>query len=449
VRTPESVPVKYAAFPQRGLWRLAAVACGALLLARPAHAQAEFAQTLNWGSGLIDIPTAWVSPLSGDFSLNWSAKTLQTSPAIPQYDNSVSGKGALQLALFGRAEIGMSVLASDFEHGFYGQALILNQDDFRGKAAAILPSVAFGVRNVGPYDHLDRFGLGYEQVLPSNGGSAPDIVPDSLHRDFKTGNTLYGVATKSFSLTDLRPSWPDIGVSLSVGYGNGLFSNHGSIPVRDYAADATGGLFYGIKTDFRPSTNTMISLMAENNAWDFNVGTAVSWRGLRAGVYVTELAAGSANLTAADPASALYRYPKLNFSVGWASNIFALFRGNVLENRAAQLRKQRDVLLADIAQRQTHIAQLQGEIRRYEAQNLLELEERRAQAQTELQTETEALHRLEERLKRIETETQGEPEAPPPPAQAQPTPPPSNPPANPPASPPSQGSPPPSTGPTL
>ena len=437
----------------RAGWRLAAVACGAVLLGRPLHAQAEFAQTLNWGSGLIDIPTAWVSPLSGDFSLNWSAKTLQTSAAIPQYDNSITGKGALQLALFGRAELGMSVLSSDFEHGFYGQALILNQDDFRGKAGAILPSVAFGIRNVGPYSHIDRFGLGYEETLPANGGSAPQIVPDSLHRDFKTGNTIYGVATKSFSLEDLRSSWPDIGISLTVGYGNGLFSNHGSIPVREYAADATGGLFYGIKTDFRPSTNTMISLMAENNAWDFNVGTALSWRGLRAGVSVTELAAGSAHLTANDPASALYRYPKVNFTIGWASNIFALLKGNVLENRAAQLRRQRDVLLADIAQRQTHIAQLQGEIRRYEAQNLLELEERRAQAQTELQTETQALHRLEERLKRIETETQGEPETPPPAQSQPPANPPASQPANPPANPqpgsPAPGSPPPSTGHTL
>ena len=430
---------------EHGMRRLAVAAttavCAALLLVQPLRAQTEFGQTLTWGSGLIDIPTAWVAPLSGDFALNWSAKSLQTSPAIPQYDNSFAAKGALQVALFGRAELGMSVLAGDFEHGFYGQALLLDQNDFRGKSGAFLPSIAFGVRNVGPYSHIDRFGLGYEQVLPSDGGSAPVIVPDSLHRDFKTGNTLYGVATKSFSLTDLRSAWPDIGVSLTVGYGNGLFSNHGSIPLRDYAADATGGLFYGIKTDFRPSTNTMISVMAENNAWDFNVGAALSFRGIRAGGAVTELAAGSANLTAADPASALYRYPKVNFTLGWQSNIFALLRGNVLENRAAALRKQRDVLLADIAQRQTHIAQLQGEIRRYEAQNLLELEERRAQAQTELQTETEALHRLEDRLKRIESETQGE--SPPPPAAAQPVPPPATPPANPPAGSPAPGSPPP------
>jgi hypothetical protein len=390
--------------------RLALAAGATCLLVRSVGAQAEFQQTVNWGSGLIDIPAAWVSPLTGDVAINWSGRSLQTSPAIPQYRSSFDGNGALQVALFGRAELGMSVYSSDFEHGFYGQALIINQDDFRGGKGAFLPSIAVGIRNVGPYKHIDRFGLGYSQVLPAGGGSAPVVVVDSLHRDFQTGNTVYGVATKSFSLSDLRSAWPDVGVSLTIGYGNGLFTNHGSIPVRDYAADATGGLFYGIQTEFRPTTNTLLTVMAENNAWDFNVGTAFSYRGLRAGLAITELAAGSAHLNAADPASALYRYPKVNISLGWQTNIFALFRGNVLENRAAELRKQRDVLLADITQRQTRIAQLQGEIRRYEAQNLLELEQRRAQAQTELQSETETLHRLEERLRRIEQQTQGAPD---------------------------------------
>lgn len=416
--------------------RLAVVLGAAGVLAPSLGAQAEFSPTVNWGSGLIDIPAAWVSPLTGDVAINWAGRSLQTSPSIPQYHSSFDGNGALQLALFGRAELGMSVYSSDFEHGFYGQALILNQDDFRGGKGAFLPSIAVGIRNVGPYKHIDRFGLGYEQVLPPGGGSAPVIVVDSLHRDFETGNTVYGVATKSFSLSDLRSAWPDVGVSLTIGYGNGLFSNHGSIPTRYYASDATGGLFYGIQTQFRPTTNTILSVMAENNAWDFNLGASFSYRGLHAGLAITELGSGSANLTAANPASALYRYPKVSLSLGWQTNLFAVLRGNVLENRAAELRKQRDVLLADIAQRQTRIAQLQGEIRRYEAQNLLELEQRRAQAQTELQSETETLHRLEDRLRRIEQQTEGAPSdttpaAPPQAAPPAPSPSPSSPPATP------------------
>jgi len=399
-----------------------------LLCGRPAGAQTEFPQTLNWGSGLIDIPAAWVSPVSGDFALNWSAKSLQTSPSVPQYTSSLAGTGALQVSLFRHAELGLSVLSKDFEHGFYGQVLLWNEDDFRGRSGGFLPSLAIGVRNVGPYNHIDRFGLGYQQTVNPGGGTAPIIVADSLHQGFSTANTVYGVATKSFSLADLRSSWPDVGVSVTVGYGNGLFSNHGSIPARDYAADATGGLFYGVKTDFHPAPNTIVSVMAENNAWDFNAGTYVSYRGLRAGVAVTEIAAGSAKLVAGDPASALYRYSKINFSIGWQSNFLALLRGNLLQNRVAELRRERDQLLAQIGQHQERITQLQGEIRRYEAQNLLELEERRAQAQTELQTETEALHRLEDRLRRVENETSG---TAPPPSTPSPTPPASTPPTPP------------------
>jgi hypothetical protein len=356
---------------------------------------------------MIDIPVAWVSPVNGDFDLGWGARSLQTSSIVPEYQHSLAGTGSLNLALFRHAEVGMSVLSSDFEHNFYGRILLLNEEDFRGRSGSFLPSLAVGMRNIGPYSHIDRFGLGYGQALNPGGGTAPVIVTDSLHRAFSTGNTVYGVATKSFSLSDLRSTWPDVGISVSVGYGNGLFSNHGTLPTREYSADATGGLFYGIKADYRPSPNTVVAMMAENNAWDFNVGTYVSYRGLRAGLAVTELGAGSAKFAAGDPASALYRYTKLNLSLGWSSNIFALVRGNVLQNRVAELKKQRDLLLADIGQRQQHIAQLQVEIRRYEAQNLLELEERRAQAQTELQTETEALRRLEERLRRVESETQG------------------------------------------
>lgn len=388
----------------------------AVLTGRRVQAQTEFAPTLNWGSGLVDIPAAWVSPLTGDFALNWTGKALQTSPSVPQYQSSFAGTGSLQVALFHHAEVGMSVLNRDFEHGFYGQVLLLNQEDFRGRSGSFLPSVAFGMRNIGPYGHIDRLGMGYEQALNPGGGTAPVIGVDSLHRSFSTGNTVYGVATKSFDLTDIRSTWPDVGISLTLGYGNGLFKDHGSLPTRDYAADATGGLFYGIKTDFRPSPNTLLSVMAENNAWDFNVGSYVSYRGLRAGVYVTELGAGSPKFVAGDPASALYRYTKINFSLGWQSNFFALLHGNVLENRVAELRKERDQLLAQISDHQLKIAQLQGQIHRYEAQNLLELEERRAQAQNQLETETDALHRLEERLHRIESETDtGGGSAPPPP----------------------------------
>ncbi len=158
----------------------------AMLMGRRVHAQTEFAQTLHWGSGLIDIPTAWVSPLSGDFSLNWSGTALQTSPSVPQYQNSLAGTGSVGVALFQHVEVGMSVLSKDFEHGFYGRVLLWNADNFRGRTGSFLPSLAIGMQNIGPYNHIDRFGLGYAQGFNPGGGTAPLIGVDSLHRTFST-----------------------------------------------------------------------------------------------------------------------------------------------------------------------------------------------------------------------------------------------------------------------
>jgi DNA repair ATPase RecN len=75
---------------------------------------------------------------------------------------------------------------------------------------------------------------------------------------------------------------------------------------------------------------------------------------------------------------------------------------------------------AEVAKRQARIGELQALVKQYEAQNLLELEQRREAAQAELKAESEALHRLEERLKRVEQETGGQ--APPPPPQTPPAP---------------------------
>jgi multidrug efflux pump subunit AcrA (membrane-fusion protein) len=129
-------------------------------------------------------------------------------------------------------------------------------------------------------------------------------------------------------------------------------------------------------------------------------------------VAVTELGAGSQKIDPAEAATAIYHYTKFSFTLGWHSNIFALFKGHFLENREAALRHQRDQMLAEVSKRQARIAELESLVKQYEAQNLLELEQRREAAQAELKAESEALHRLEERLKRIETET-GTPQAPP------------------------------------
>ena len=378
-------------------------------LASPLAAQQTYPQTLYWGAGLVDIPVAWVAPLSGDFALNYSVKMFekgdQTVTKI-NYNDQLNSQLTFSLSFLGRVEAGVAFYSSNPEYGFFGQALVLNEEQFRGRPGGwFIPSIAFGVRGIGPYDQIDRFGIGYSLLPPNPGSPNYRHVADSIHEGFDVTPTVYGVGTKSFSLADIRSGWPDVNLSISIGYGNGLFSEDGELGDA-YAKNSTGGLFGGLKVDFTPTPNTVLSLMAENNAWDYNVGASLDWRGMRAGLYWTELGAGAArspsNSTTETAARALYNYSKFAFTIGLQSNIFALLKGDFLRTRVTQLERQREALLAEIQTRQQRIAALELEINRYEAQNLLELEQRRAAAEAELRAEREALQRLEERLRRIE-----------------------------------------------
>jgi len=401
-------------------------AVGAVLVlagVRPAQAQQTFPQTIYWGSGLVDIPVAWVGPIPGDFAINYGAKKFDIDPTTSSinYSNKLNSQLVFSISGWGVVEAGWAAYSSNPEWGFFGRGLIINQQSLRSRGgfAGWTPSVAVGVRNVGPYKHIDRFGVGYRLLPPLFGSNSPDYrhVADTIHQQFNTSNTFYGVATESFSLTDIRPNWADVDLSLSVGYGNGLFSDDGGLGDA-YAAHATGGLFYGGKIDFNATPNLGVTLMAENNAWDYNAGGALNYRGIRAGIYLTEIGGGTANTdtssnqSLAQLAKREFGYSKVAFTLGWQSNIFALLKGNFLQDRAAELERQRQTLLAEIQKRQQRIAALELEINRYEAQNLLELEQRRAQAEAELRAEREALQRLEERLRRVET--QSVPPTPPP-----------------------------------
>ena len=190
-------------------------------------------------------------------------------------------------------------------------------------------------------------------------------------------------------------------MSLSLGVGNGLFSDDGGLGDA-YAAHPMGGVFYGATVDIPATPDLRFTLLAENNAWDFNVGAAASYRGIRAGLYFTELGAGSGSSSDAATPGTFYNYHKFAFTVGWQSNVLALVRGDFLQKRADRLAREREQLLTDIGARQRRVAALELELDRYEAQNLLELEQRRAAAEVQLRQEREALRRLEERLKRVE-----------------------------------------------
>jgi hypothetical protein len=382
---------------------LLAVSTAAGMIPRVASAQETYPQTMYWGAGLIDIPVAWVSPVSGDFSLNFSGKTFHGAKASPDLSvlNGLNTNGAISFSFAGRLEAGLSIYSDNPEWGLFAQGLLVNEEDFRPRSGAIrwIPSIAVGMRNIGPYDHIDRFTAGYSLFPGTVANPGKQHIADSLHANFKTGNTVYGVATKSFALEELNPGWGRTTVSLTFGYGNGLFKNDGGLG-KAYAANSWGGAFGGVKVDLYPSAHSTLSFMAENNAWDYDVGAAYEWHGLRAGAYWTELGASRADTKTS--ASKLYGYSKFAFTLGWQNNVLALLRGHALDRRVAELERERKLLTGEIAARQQRISSLELEINRYQAQNLLELEQRRAQAEQELRSEREALQRLEERLHRLE-----------------------------------------------
>ncbi|HET7621434.1 MAG TPA: hypothetical protein VFK39_05975 [Gemmatimonadaceae bacterium] len=381
--------------------RCSLIAALAFCVAAPARAQQSYPQTLYWGSGLIDVPVAWVSPISGDFALGFSGKTIEGSKVSSGFNfgNGLNTNSALAFSFFGRAEVGLAFYSDNPEWGFFGRALLLDEEHFRGRdgLAGWVPSLAVGLRNVGPYSKIDRFSLGYRMAPGTPTDPSRQHVADALHQNFSTGETVYGVATKSFLLSDLGESMPHIGLSLSLGYGNGLFEDDGGLGDA-YAKHSTGGLFGGVKMDVFPSPRSVLSFMAENNAWDYNLGVALDYRGLQAGAYWTEVGAGSSSDAAPFP----YNYNKFAFSLGWRSNALALLRGDLLQDRVAELERERETLVAELKTRQTRVASLQLEIERYRAQNVLDLEQRRAQAEQALKAEREALRRIEERLRRLE-----------------------------------------------
>jgi hypothetical protein len=387
----------------------------ALAAAAPrAHAQQSYPQTLYWGAGLIDIPVAWVAPVSGDFAISFSGQTFNSAVASPQLAalDGFNTNGAFSLSLFGRAEIGLAIYSDNPEWGVFASGLILDEENYRIRTGAShwIPSVAIGLRNVGPYTHVDRYTIGYELVPGPPAGPAVDHQADSLHMNFKTAMTVYGVVTKSFALNEIKSNWGRTNVSVSLGYGNGLFSDDGGLGTL-YSNQSTGGIFGGVKVDLYPNKSSVLSFMLEQNGWQWNIGGTYDWRGLRLGLYWMNLAPGAVDTGAA---ASLYNYSKFAMSLSWQSNVLGVVQGDFLKQQQEQLTKQVTLLNQEIASRQQRIASLELEIQRYEAQNLLELEQRRASAEQALRQEKEALRQLEERLQKLEQN------APPPAAPAKP-----------------------------
>jgi hypothetical protein len=375
--------------------------------------------TLHYGTGLINIPVAWVSPSNGDGWFNISGKRIQYYGAADasfatQFNTNVS----LDTHWAKRFSIGVSAYSQNPEWGFFGQALLL-----RDNQVGFLPGLAVGVRNVGKYKHEDRFLIGHDIQLNPATGEYEEVVVDP---DYKTAPTFYGVATKEFALSSMSARLPASMMSFSVGYGNGLFKDDGDNG-DDYNEKGTivEGLFLGTRFVAHPTLNSTLTVLAENDAWDWNAGVVYNYRGLSAALYGTELEEGGKDKDVGQ----IYNYTKINFALGYSGNVFDIARGVILRTRITDLTREQQRLRMDIAERNRRIAGLEVTLRRAQAGELTDIARRRAELEAQISSDREAVKRAMDRLTEIERQRGTPPPTTPPPTQPPPTqPPPTQPP---------------------
>lgn len=392
----------------------AAIFSGALVAAMTmssaldAQQRDPYPATLQFGTGLINIPTAWVSPRNSDVWVQTSGKVIEhfVEPEEMNLSTRWNSNLSIDTHWLGRFSVGVSAYSQNPEWGFFGQVLLVKPDQFPN-----VPSIAIGLRNVGSYDHEDRLLVGHDIRLDPTDSTYNDEIA-VFYDGFSTTPTIYGVATQEFGLGE---RWSG---SLSLGYGNGLFSDDGGLG-DDYnlKGQLVEGLFLGGRVVARPSDNTSITLLAENDGWDWNAGIIGDWRGITLGIYGTELEEGSRDPSKCPNVEALcriYNYAKMNVSLGYSGNIIDISRGVLLRSRISELEREQQRLRAEIASRERRIAGLENALRTAQAGELAEIARRRQELEQQIQEEREAIRRATERLEQLERQRQPPPPANPP-----------------------------------
>jgi hypothetical protein len=377
-------------------------ACATLAATSSSWAQnivEPYAQTLQFGAGYINTPSAWVSRRTLDSWLTLSAKDLPSfgDPSKNSMASRLNSNFALDTHWGGRVSLGASLYSQNPEWGVFGQALLVRDGDL-----GFLPAIAIGARNIGKYKHEDRFLIGHDVALDSSGKY--DEVVGARYENFKTSPTLYAVMTKDVPLSDYSAGGRT-SMSFSVGYGNGLFRDDGGLGDQyNNSGTIAKGLFFGSRFVVHPSASTALTLLAENDGWDWNAGVVGEWRGFTVGLYGTELEAGSLN--GAEVGFNVYNYTKFNVALGYTGNIRDVSHGVVLRSRITELTREQRRLRTEIASRERRIKRLEGQLADAREGELARLDSRRQQLELDVQAEREAIKRATERLKELE---QGKP----------------------------------------
>ena len=391
-----------------GVWPTVALAAFIALTPRLQAQQVEqadyYTPTLHFGTGLINVPVAWVAPRNGALFVGTSAKEIPSAANESEMNFATRWNTniAIQTDWLGRFSVGVAAYSQNIDWGFFGRALLVRDGDL-----GFLPGVAVGVRNLGPDKHQDRCLIGHDIALLEN--EYGEIVP-SRYEAFETAPSLYAVATKDFVLAR-RSGFPSVSFGLTGGWGTGIFQDDGGLgDAYNSKGTIAEGVFLGGRLVTHPTEETTLAFVAENDGWDWNAGVSGDWRGITLGLFATELEQDSER----DPNGFLiYNYRKWNVSVAYSGNVFDIARGVILRTRITALAREQARLRTEIAQRQRRIDGLQVALREAQAGELADLARRRAELERQVQEERDAIRRAEERLRQIQEGQPATPSQPP------------------------------------
>jgi hypothetical protein len=350
-----------------------------------------FGPTLNFGTGLITIPTAWVSPNSSDFFISISGTRIPSAiGATNDLFAYFNGNAAIDTHWLGRFDVGFSLYSNNPEYGFFGSVLVVKDHQF----FPWMPAISGGFRNLGPFNHEDRYLIGHDITVDS-AGFVKGFTP-IFYQHFHTAPTFYGVATKSFELPVPIPS----SVSLTVGEGSGLFSDDGGLG-NAYSTtwNAKTGFFFGFQGSTHPIQDFTVSLLGENDGWEYNLGARAEYRGLGLGIYGLEMTQGGRHLPQAE---LVYNYKKLAVVFSYAGNFKQISRGVFLRSEISDLERQKQIMRTEIARRERKIQQLQVSLNKLQGSALSDVDRQRQELETQLKEEQDAIRRANERLQQLQ-----------------------------------------------
>jgi hypothetical protein len=261
----------------------------ALSAAAPVQSSAQtptMPSTLRYGSGLVDVPVSSVMrhlQVTGTLSTLWVqlprrveiGESGQPSGYGPGRDD-IMADGSVAVGLFDRGEVGFTLQSLNAAEeggnmwGVFGRLRLWEPVD-QGVGLAV----------GGRYVTSPTFGDGVE-LAPGRLGF-PD---ERLRRTYtsvpgmSSNLSLYAVATAYVRGYDGGPL-PENDLTLSLGYGGGTFREGGELDF--YSEGRGGGWFAGTSLHLGFNDRTRLTLMAEHNGFDVNVGAQVDWAGVRLG----------------------------------------------------------------------------------------------------------------------------------------------------------------------